>query len=127
MTSSRPYLIRALYEWINDNGMTPYVLTDASMVGVEVPRSAVQDGKITLNVSAHAVQALQLGDDAISFSARFGGAARNVVLPIPAVCAIYAKENGLGMMFPVEEPDVGQPTQEDSRPSKPGGHLKVIK
>jgi stringent starvation protein B len=130
MTSSRPYLIRALYEWINDNGLTPYVLADVAIAGVVVPESAIQDGKVTLNISASAVQLLELGDDEISFSARFGGVAFNVYLPIPAVSAIYARENGQGMMFPAEEPAISEPTQADDdagKPAKPGGHLKVVK
>lgn len=132
MTSSRPYLIRALYEWINDNGMTPHILADASAAGVAVPASAIQGGKVTLNISAQAVQALRLGDDAVSFSARFGGVAREVVLPIPAISAVYARENGQGMMFPVEEPDGNEPGPEQENdgpgnPDKPGGHLKVVK
>ena len=130
MTSRRPYLIRALYEWINDNSMTPFVVADASVAGVSVPGSAIRDGKVTLNISAQAVQALHLGDDAVSFSARFGGVACKVVLPISAVSAIYASENGQGMMFPTEEPEVEDPAQEKSAASKPdktGGHLKVVK
>ena len=127
MTSSRPYLIRALYEWINDNGLTPYVLADASIAGVDVPKSAIQDGKVTLNISVRAVQALQLDDDAISFSARFGGVSRRIFLPVLAVSAIYARENGQGMMFPTDPPEVtGSPGEKDD-PIKPGGHLKVVK
>lgn len=136
MTSSRSYLVRALYEWINDNGLTPYVLADASIDGVVVPESAIQDGKVTLNISGQAVQSLQLGNDAISFSARFGGAPFRVSLPIPAVSAIYARENGQGMMFPAEELDVTEPQPESAesgkpdkpdKPDKPGRHLKVVK
>jgi stringent starvation protein B len=130
MTSSRPYLVRALYEWINDNGMTPYVLADASIAGVSVPDSAIQEGKVTLNISAQAVQALHLGDDEVTFSARFGGVARTVSLPVPAVLAIYASENGQGMMFPAEETQAEEtPSDEPSaeKPEKPGGHLKVVK
>lgn len=127
MTSSRPYLVRALYEWINDNGLTPYVLADASISGVVVPESAIQDGKVTLNISAQAVQSLQLDNDAISFNARFGGAPFRVSLPIPAVSAIYARENGQGMMFPAEEPDVAKPLPEGAESDQPGGHLKVVK
>lgn len=99
MTSSRPYLIRALYEWIVDNEMTPYIVVDASMEGLVVPTQYVQDGQIVLNISPRAVEKLELTNTHVAFSARFGGAALNVWVPPKAVLAIYARENGEGMMF----------------------------
>ncbi len=98
-TSTRPYLIRALYEWCTDNGFTPYiaVLVDES---VQVPREYVKDGEIVLNVSFDATSALKLGNDFIEFKARFAGTAREILVPISRVIAIYARENGQGMAFP---------------------------
>lgn len=98
-TSTRPYLIRALYEWCTDNGFTPYiaVLVDES---VQVPREYVKDGEIVLNVSFDATSALKLGNDFIEFKARFAGTAREILVPVSRVIAIYARENGQGMAFP---------------------------
>ncbi len=98
-TSTRPYLIRALYEWCTDNGLTPYVavLVDDS---VQVPREYVKDGEIVLNISFDATSALKLGNDFIEFKARFAGTAREILVPISRVIAIYARENGQGMAFP---------------------------
>ena len=98
-TSTRPYLIRALYEWCTDNGLTPYV---AVMVddSVQVPREYVKDGEIVLNISFDATSSLQLGNDFIEFKARFGGKPREILVPIGRVTAIYARENGQGMAFP---------------------------
>ena len=98
--STRPYLIRALYEWCTDNGFTPYlaVTVDDS---VRVPREYVKDGQIVLNLGLEATSALQLGNDFIEFKARFGGTAREIVVPVHQVSAIYARENGQGMAFPV--------------------------
>ncbi len=99
-TSTRPYLIRALYDWCSDNGLTPYV---AVMVDetVQVPREYVKDGEIVLNISFDATSALKLGNEYIEFKARFGGVARDIHVPISRVLAIYARENGQGMAFPV--------------------------
>ncbi len=99
-TSTRPYLIRALYEWCADNGLTPYV---AVMVDdtVQVPREYVKNGEIVLNISMDATSALKLGNEFIEFKARFGGVARDIQVPIHRVLAIYARENGQGMAFPV--------------------------
>lgn len=113
MTSSRPYLIRALYQWIVDNGVTPYVLVDATLDGVDVPAQHIQDNKIILNIAPMAVQNLTLGDDLISFSARFSGQSVHLTVPTSAVLAIYARENGQGMMFN-EEP--GSPPPDGSDP-----------
>ncbi len=98
-TSTRPYLIRALYEWCTDNGLTPYVavLVDDS---VQVPREYVKDGEIVLNISFDATSSLKLGNDFIEFKARFAGTPREILVPIGRVIAIYARENGQGMAFP---------------------------
>jgi stringent starvation protein B len=99
MISSRPYLLRALRDWISDNGWTAHLLVDATQPEVVVPSAFIQEGKITLNVGPSAVQGLDMGDTAIRFSARFGGQPMQVHVPIGAVLAIYARENGQGMMF----------------------------
>ena len=99
MNSSRPYLIRAIHEWILDNEMTPHLLVDIEGEGVDVPAQQGQNGKIVLNISPQAVEGLMLGNDAIGFRARFGGIATDVYVPIAAVMAVYAKENGRGMVF----------------------------
>ena len=103
MNSSRPYLIRALYEWIVDNNMTPYLLVSAMDEGVRVPEQFIEDGKIVLNTSPNATQELILGNQFIEFSARFSGAEMMVSVPTMSVLAIYARENGQGMMFAEEE------------------------
>ncbi len=103
MTSNRPYLIRALYEWIEHNGLTPYLLVNAEFPGVEIPKQYVQDGHIVLNINAVAVRDLRLGNDWIEFNARFSGIARTVCIPMAAVLAIYARENGQGMSFSDEK------------------------
>ncbi len=102
-TSTRPYLIRALYEWCTDNGFTPYVavLVDET---VRVPREYVKDGEIVLNISFDATSSLKLGNDFIEFKARFAGTAREITIPVAKVIAIYARENGQGMAFPVAVP-----------------------
>jgi len=99
MTSSRPYLIRALYEWIADNNMTPHLLVDADAEGVNVPREHVHDGRIVLNINPAAVQDLTLGNSWIGFNARFGGTPRSIEFPVTAVMAVYARESGQGMAF----------------------------
>ena len=121
MTSSRPYLLRAVYEWIVDNDLTPQIVVDAQQKQVEVPTAYVRDGRIVLNVSPTAVRGLKLGNEWVEFSARFGGSAFDVVVPVDAVLAIMARENGTGMSFP--EPRSDQPPQEP--PRRP--HLKVVK
>ncbi len=98
-TSTRPYLIRALYEWCTDNGLTPYVAVQVDDT-VQVPREYVKDGEIVLNISFDATSALKLGNDLIAFSARFAGKPREIMIPVDRVIAIYARENGQGMAFP---------------------------
>ena len=111
MTSRRPYLIRAFYEWILDNGFTPYLSVDAEYDGVEVPVSYVDDGRIILNISPASVRNIELGLEYILFDARFSGQSFQIVIPVKAVQAIFARENGEGMAFSYEH------TEEDS--SKP--------
>ena len=103
--STRPYLIRALHEWCTDNGFAPYlaVQVDAS---VQVPREFVKNNEIVLNVSFDATSGLKLGNDYVEFKARFGGAPRDIIVPVSHVVAIYARENGQGMAFPAPPPDV---------------------
>ncbi len=132
MTSTRPYLIRALYEWIEDNSLTPHILVDAEAPGVEVPKQHVHEGRIVLNVNPAAVRDLRLGNDWIEFSARFGGVARAIQIPVAAVLAIYARENGQGMAFNDEKsgdepppPTAPPPDKPVTRARKPA--LKIVK
>lgn len=130
MTSSRPYLIRALYQWIVDNGVTPYILVDALVDGVDVPAQHIQDNKVVLNIAPMAVQGLSLDDEFISFSARFSGQSVNLLVPTNAVLAIYARENGQGMMFNDEPESPGPDGSSDSGGSadgKPKPSLRVVK
>ncbi len=127
MTSSRPYLIRAIYQWIVDNGLTPYILVDASDEEMMIPRQYVEDGKIVLNIAPMAIRSLTLGNDEITFNARFGGQPMDVVIPVSQVLATYARENGQGMMFQDEEdkqppPSSGGDDKDSGRPS-----LRVVK
>jgi stringent starvation protein B len=127
MTSNRPYLIRALYEWITDNGLTPHLLVNAELTDVEVPLQYVHEGRIVLNVSATAVNSLRLGNDWIEFSARFGGTPFWIRIPPLAIIAIYARENGQGMVFSEAPATSG----DDEPPPKPKLDkkpvLKVVK
>jgi stringent starvation protein B len=130
MTSNRPYLIRALYEWLVDNDLTPYLLVDADRESVHVPSRYVEEGRIVLNVSPSAVRDLSLGNDLIAFEARFGGSAFSISLPPDAVLGVYARENGKGMLFPDEEaddPEPPQPTPPTTPPSGGKPSLKVVK
>lgn len=128
MTPSRPYLIRALYEWIVDNGLTPHILVNAEYAGVTVPTQYVHEGRIVLNIAPSAVSHLQLGNDWIEFSARFSGASHTIQLPPRAVLAVYARENGQGMAFG-DEPGGEPPSdpQPDKKPADKKPTLKVIK
>ncbi len=105
LPSTRPYLIRALYDWCSENGFTPYVAVKVDN-SVQVPREYVQGGEIVLNVSMDATSSLKLGNDFIEFKARFGGKPREIMVPIHRVMAIYARENGQGMAFPVSDDEV---------------------
>lgn len=142
MTSHRPYLLRALNEWIADNGMTPHLLVDATMAGVQVPASAVKEGKVVLNIAERAVVRLMIDNDAVSFTARFGGVSHAVHVPIGAVLAIYSRETGQGMALPDDVPHdtdasgddaaaSSQDTPPDDDPPPPAGKrppfLRVVK
>jgi stringent starvation protein B len=121
MTSNRPYLIRALFEWITDNGMTPHLIVDAEADDVMVPRGYVDDGRIVLNIAPSAVHGLVLGNDKIHFSARFGGVAQPVELPPHAVLGLYARENGQGMLFPDDGPQSDRDVSDDDGDNGSGG------
>ena len=118
MSSQRPYLLRALYEWVVDNGMTPHVLVDATQPGVRVPAHAVKDGRIVLNIAERAVGGLRMDNDALRFSARFGGVSQSVLVPLQAVIAVYARETGQGMALPDDSPgaDSAVPDDDDTPP-----------
>lgn len=103
LTPTRPYLARAMYEWICDNNLTPHLLVDATRPNTMVPEQFIQDGQIVLNIVPHAVHALQMTNEAISFSARFGGVSRDLYVPIEAVLGLYARENGQGLFFDPNE------------------------
>lgn len=103
--SRRPYLLRAMHEWMSDAGFTPHVIVDVAWAGVEVPKAYVKDGKIVLNLSWSATQNLRLGNDCVEFNARFGGVSHAVRVPIGAVLGIYARETGEGMVFSESDPE----------------------
>jgi stringent starvation protein B len=137
----RPYLLRAMHEWITDNGWTPHLVVDAGCKGVEVPRQFVQDGKIVLNVSWSATDRLQLGNEDVSFTARFGGTPMQVRVPVAAVLALYARETQQGMIFAAEDaappdgpappdgdgPDGASPAPAPAGGKRPRAQLKVVK
>lgn len=149
MTSQRPYLLRALYEWVVDNGMTPHVLVNARAPGVRVPSHTVKDGQVVLNIADQAVAKLTMDDQGLRFSARFGGVSQSVVIPMAAVIAIYARESGQGMALPEDLPFDTKPSpdaetdvtsgavqpqpardglpEETPEPPKRGGHLRIVK
>lgn len=146
MRSRRPYLLRAMYEWMADTRQTPYILVDARHDGVVVPQASVHEGRIVLNIGMSAAHALSLGNEQVEFDARFAGVSHHVVVPLAAVLAVYARETGQGMMFgledgePVEAPDPpeGLPPDEPPPTAPPSGRtgpattkgrakLKVVK
>lgn len=133
MTSNRPYLVRALYEWISDNDLTPYLLVDAAADGVRVPPGAAKDGRVVLNIAGRAVTQFEISNEQVRFLARFGGVSQPVHVPITAVLAIYAQENGQGMMFSADgaspEPPATDTSPRPPAPSEPPKrpHLRVIK
>lgn len=105
MTSNKPYIVGAFYDWISDNELTPYIVVDVSVMGVQVPMAFVNDGQIVLNISSTAVGSIVMGESAIEFSARFGGKLEHLYVPYGAIAAIYAKENGAGTSLPIEHPE----------------------
>ncbi len=122
MTSSRPYLVRALYEWIVDNRCTPYILVDATKPGVQVPQNFVKDGRIVLNVAPGATASLLIADHELTCNARFGGVPMQLQVPMGALLGIYARENGRGMMFDAE-PDL-EPDPDGSEKEAAGASVK---
>ena len=142
MTSYRPYLLRALTEWINDNGMTPHILVDAGVPGVRVPPGTVREGRVVLNIADRAVVGLHMDNEWIGFTARFGGISQPVSVPVDAVLAVYARETGQGMALPADLLPAGAeaasdatvadegddtPPQSPAEPPKRGAHLRIIK
>lgn len=146
MTSTKPYMLRAIFEWAEDNSFTPQVLVNAEADGVEVPNAHVVDGQIVLNVGSGAVQLHVMDNECLSFSARFGGIERDIFLPIDSILAIFARENSQGIFFEDleedlnPEPSPGKPKGKKSAPTtlktKPdaptnkkrnAAHLKIIK
>ncbi|MCG3730844.1 ClpXP protease specificity-enhancing factor [Vibrio cincinnatiensis] len=144
MTPRRPFMLRAFYDWLLENELTPHLVVDATLNGVRVPMEYVQDGQIILNVAPRAVGNLELGNDEVTFSARFGGRPHLVIVPLYAVQAIYARENGAGTMFDPEPAyqqaldqvyseesfeDVSGETTSTDEPPKPQGRpsLRVVK
>ncbi len=125
MSSSRPYLVRALYEWIVVNDCSPYLLVNAKAEGAVVPQEYVSKDKIILNIAPKAVRDLQLSNNAVEFNARFAGRPFNVSVPIHAVMAIYAIENGRGMVFSDDDDDTPEPDDADNKASR--ANLKVVK
>jgi len=125
MTSLKPYLIRSIYEWIVDNDLTPHLLVDAENSSAVLPPQFIEDGKIILNIRPQAIQGLMLGNTDIQFSARFSGKPMNIVAPIAAVMAIYAKENGKGMIFDQEDEEPENTPPENKPPTRPA--LRVVK
>lgn len=140
----RPYLLRAYYDWLVDNSFTPYLVVDATYLGVNVPIEYIKDGQIVLNLSANATGNLQLTNDFIQFNARFKGVSRELYIPMGAALAIYARENGDGVMFEPEEvydelnsePDIEQPTsfheavdsprKREKKKTKSASHLRIV-
>ena len=123
MTPLKPYLIRSIYEWVIDNQLTPHLLVDAAHPQAVVPEGYIEDDRIVLNVRPEAIQGLSLGNTLVEFSAYFNGQPMNIQVPVVAVLAVYAKENGKGMVFDPEEEE--SPPPEEQSPSRP--HLRVVK
>lgn len=142
MTSNKPYIVKAYYDWISDNDLTPYIMVDVNVYGVLVPMAYVTDGQIVLNVSGGAIGSISLGEDAVELSARFGGKLEHIVVPYGAIGAIYAKETGAGTSLPIEHPvdteeepkatltSVDNAKEQKPKPSskpKGGATLKIVK
>lgn len=125
MSSSRPYLLRALYEWIVDNGATPQILVDASVEGLQVPEGVLSGDKIVLNISPGAVRDLDMDNDFVSFVARFSGLSHGVIVPVDAILAVYARENGQGMMFPESDDAPAAPPGDGAGPRPVSGPSQV--
>lgn len=126
MSSNKPYLVKAFYEWISDNDLTPYIMVDVNVYGVLVPMNYVADGQIVLNIASSAIGSIALGDSAIEFSARFGGKLEHITVPYGAIGAIYAKENGAGTSLPIEHPPEGEEQIVDAPLEKPKSTLSSV-
>ena len=129
MTPSKPYIVRAIYDWIVDNNCTPHVLINAVADGVCVPEDYITEGQIVLNISPTAVVSLHMGNDAVSFSGRFSGKPLDVLLPVESILGIYARENGQGMIF--DDDELSDPSPPEPDPIAPGAasgpSLKLVK
>lgn len=136
ITPTRPYMVRAIYQWIEDNDLTPYLMVDATAENVQIPVGHVQDGRIVLNIASRATGNMSMENDYVHFSARFGGVSQEIWVPVKAILGIYAKENSQGMFFDPNEYDDYQPAEVPAatthaklaapkRPNKAG--LKVLK
>ncbi|MGB1683131.1 MAG: ClpXP protease specificity-enhancing factor [Arenicellales bacterium] len=128
MSSHRPYLIRAIREWAIDNNLTPQLVVNASVTGVKVPDEFIEDGQIILNVSPQAVSHLEMGNELISFSARFRGVARSVEVPVDAVLAVFDRETRQGMSFPAvtDDEDVADDESDSQPPARGKPKLKLV-
>ena len=135
LTPTRPYLARAIYEWICDNNLTPHLLVDATQPNTMVPEQFIQDGQIVLNLAPHAVHKLNMNNNTITFSARFGGVSRDIYIPLNAVIGIYARENGQGLFFDPNEYEDIQITEdtlksttqaEETKPPKKKTSLRLL-
>lgn len=128
MTSLKPYLIRSIYQWILDNHLTPYLLVDAENSNAVLPTQFIDDGKIVLNIRPEAVEALSLGNELVEFNARFSGKSMHIIAPVVAVMALYAKENGKGMVFnPEDDDEDNTPPPENTPPTPNRPQLRVVK
>ena len=134
LTPTRPYLTRAMYEWICDNQLTPYILVDATQPSTMVPEQFIQNGQIVLNILPSAVHALNMSDDTITFSARFGGVSRDIYIPFSSLLGIYARENNQGLFFDpseyehiqTQENDLKSNNQEEKQPAKKKSSLRLL-
>lgn len=128
MTSAKPYFIQALHHWITDNGMTPLIVIEAGFEGLRVPPGIEEDGNITLNVSFDATEHLNMDHELMTFNARFGGRSQALIVPMESITAIFARENGKGMVFEIESSDTEAPkpnkSDKDNKPKRP--HLTVV-
>ena len=142
LTPNRPYLLRAYYDWLMDNQLTPHVVVDAFVEGTQVPQQYVKDGQIVLNIAAGAVGNLQISNEFVEFNARFGGVPQQVMLPMASIVAIYARENGAGTVFDIEDAYLVEeeaestlsvietnekPTEPTDEPPKRRSHLTLVK
>lgn len=136
--STKPYLVRAIYDWTLDQGLTPQIMVDVKVDGVQVPLGYVSDGKIVLNLHPSSVGGLELGNEYLMFSARFSGRAEELIIPVEAIMAVYARENGHGIVFQADGSGLSPPPPAGDKPSPTnenpkqvnknnGPHLKVVK